>query len=462
MMDILRQIKTGCYKPRFLRLVVLMLMMGCSVTMHTAPAYAAGIPHGSCTTDDIFKESDLGKQGLITILVKQIKEILESTQRDMYKAITSAGSFVSTVRAAITMYICFYGIMFTVGMVDITLIEFTRRMVKLGIVVALISGDSWALFNETFVKFFNDGTDEWISAMSAAAVGAESGGEPFEVIDDALSTAISAKVAVNLMAMFFTPPYGPILGLLMALGAGSFVKAILQAAWVYLMSLIVKALLFGIAPIFLACILFQHTYYLFTGWLNQLINASLQPILLFTFLAFFFELIKAAISNIITTPVCWTEWGDSLRGSPFSVNYWRYALCEEENCTPYTGKWGFTGATTGGGEGPVFPVPVLGVITLVLLADLCSRFSSVVMTIASEIAQASMNLASMNSPMGEWFRGGHKPGSKPQDGGFLPPNERVINASPDSAVQGAAKNAAAAVGVRPSPTPTPPPAPPKK
>jgi type IV secretory pathway VirB6-like protein len=251
---------------------------------------------------------------------------------------------------------------------------------------------------------------------------------PFYVIDQALTKAVSAKMAVTLMAMFFTPPYGPIFGLLLAMGLSTFIKAILTAAWVYLMSLILKALLFGIAPIFLSFLLFVRTRYLFDGWLNQIVNATLQPILLFTFLAFFVQLISTALDNIMLTPVCWTEWAESLRGSPFAMHYWRFALCTGgAACEPYGGSWSFTGPQTT--QGPIFPIDILGILVLVMLADLAARFNSIVTSIASDLAGAATNLSTMQGALGDWFKKTNTAGRSPDGSGVLPANRPGVGAN---------------------------------
>ncbi len=375
------------------------------------PVAPPNAPHGTCTSDPQFETTKLSGKGLITNIVEEVKKILVTLQESLYNSVKGGAS--PAIKAAITLYIAIYGLMFTVGMMNITVYDFTVRMVKLGIVIILVSGDSWDFFGSTVVKFFNEGTDQWISEIAKLGVGDANVADPdkpFATIDAALISAVSAKTAVNLMAAFFTPPYGVIIGILLSLGMTTFVKAVLQAAWVYLMSLIVKTLLFGMAPIFIACLLFEHTKYLFTGWLNQVINVSLQPILLFTFLAFFVTMIDASISNMMKTPVCWTEAGDSLRGTPFSLNYWRFALCDGADCQPYGGKWGFNGPQAG--SGPTFPIPILGVLVLVLLADLCAKFNTMVPQIAGELAGASLNLATMGGALSDWFNN-----KKPDAGG---------------------------------------------
>ena len=400
---------TGYY-----RLLFLLLCMGALFMPELAHAQAPAVPHGTCTTDPQFSiPVPNAGEGLISTIIVEIQNILGVVSSALFTEILGDSGFRKAAQALTTLYIAFYGIMFAFGMVQITLFDFCIRMIKVGIVVLLLSPDAWYFFNDIVVKFFNAGTDSWINQVSSAVLNQPlpANAPPFYVIDKALTKAVSAKMAVTLMAMFFTPPYGPIFGLLLALGLGTFVKAILTAAWVYLMSLILKALLFGIAPIFLSFLLFVRTRYLFDGWLNQLVNATLQPILLFTFLSFFVVLIDVAIDNIFITPVCWTEWAESLRGSPFSVHYWRFTQCVGGACEPYGGAWSFDGPQTG--SGPIFPIDILGILVLVMLADLCSRFNSIVTLIASDLASAATNLADMQGALGDWFKSANKAGRSP-------------------------------------------------
>lgn len=417
-------------RSRNLHHLLLLIPILCMIlTLWPEAAFAvkpATVPHGTCTSDPQFAiPLPAVGQGLITTVVVEIQNILGQVSSALFMQIITDSGFIRTLQALTSLYIVFYGIMFSFGMVQITLFDFSIRMIKIGIIVLLLSPSAWEFFNGIVVKFFNAGTDQWINSVSAAVLNQAlpSNAPPFYVIDQALTKVVSAKMAVTLMAMFFTPPYGPIFGLLLALGLSTFVKAVLTAAWVYLMSLILKALLFGIAPIFLSFILFVRTRYLFDGWLNQVVNATLQPILLFTFLAFFVQLINVAIDNILLTPVCWTEWAESLRGSPFSIHYWRFALCVTGAvCEPYSGSWGFNGPQSA--QGPIFPIDIMGILVLVMLADLSARFNSIVISIASDLAGASTNLAAMQGALGGWFKSASTQGKESSQVNPVLPNQR--------------------------------------
>ena len=50
-------------------------------------------------------------------------------------------------------------------------------------------------------------------------------GAPFSVLDSIIAYTLSAKMFITLLAMLTTLPYGPLIGLMMLMGLGSFLKA---------------------------------------------------------------------------------------------------------------------------------------------------------------------------------------------------------------------------------------------
>lgn len=356
-------------------------------------------PDGTCTSDPQFYIADPGSGGIISTIVNQISGVLGTVAHDMYIGIVTTSSFRQIISVLITLYVAIYGILFTFGMTQMTLHDFTIRMIKMGIVIALIGPNSWNFFANTIVVFFNNGTNDIILHVSSVATGIPitDGVSPFYVLDVAIAQAVSSKMAVTLMAVFFTGPYGLPIGLLMLMGLGTFLKSLINALWVYLMSLVLKTLLFGLAPIFIACLLFGRTRHLFDGWLNQIVNASLQPILLFTFFSFFIILLNVCISNLLTTPVCWTEWSETMRGTPFSEHYWRFERDMGAGMEPYGGGWDFASE---------FPISILPVLIFAILAKMAGDFNDVVVQIAQDLAGAITNLATGGPSMGALAGGG--------------------------------------------------------
>jgi type IV secretory pathway VirB6-like protein len=386
-----------------------------------------------CTDQPGFDVMPQNGGGLIGIIVQNVKRILNTVSSQMYNGIIGDGTFIAAVKGGATLYIAIYGLMFTIGMVQVTISDLTIRCVKVGIVSMLIAGGSWNFFNGTVKYFFEQGTDDLINQVTAIAVHgvAVNGAAPFSMLDQVLTKALSTKMIVTVMAIFTSGPYGVPAGLLIIAAIGAFLRSVFKAMWVYLMALVMKALLFGIAPMFIACILFTRTKHIFDGWLNQLLNASLQPILLFAFFAFFAKLIEASIDQVMQVPVCWTQMSEGMRGSRFAHMFWRFKVDSGNGMQEFAGLFGFEGPmpTMSGGiiqDIKKFFDPVV-FITFFLLAELATRFNDIVIEVAKDIAGASTNLSAMSGSMQKWLNetlgidGGGKsdghPGSEKKGGG---------------------------------------------
>jgi type IV secretory pathway VirB6-like protein len=401
-------------------LPVMLCALGAGMMLCLFPdaAFAQVVPPGTCTTDPPFQIPPYTPgEGLVSTIATSIQKILEDVMKTMYLAVigTSGSAFHTTVSAAVSLYIVIYGILFTFGMVQITVFDFVMRMIKIGFVALLLSPNSWDFFNDEVIYFFNAGTDSIIAEVVGMSVGGVTGDplHPFAALDNAITKAVSAKMAVTLQATAFTGVYGLVYCFLLLACLGAFVKALLTALWVYLMSLVLRTLLFGLAPIFLVCILFNRTRNLFDGWLNQVVNACLQPILLFIFFAFFAALIEASIDQILYVPVCWTEAAESVRGSPFHMHFWRYSVLNSTHSyEPYGGGWSFTGPQNAPGDPRIFPLDIIAVLVFFMLAQLANRFNSIILMVARELAGATTDLSSMQGALSEWFSNSRKTGEQ--------------------------------------------------
>ena len=68
------------------------------------------------------------------------------------------------------------------------------------------------------------------------------------------------------------------------------VMVILRVANIYLMAMIGLIMLVYFSPLLIPSVLFNKTRYIFDSWLNQIISYTLQPVILFAFLAVFFAI----------------------------------------------------------------------------------------------------------------------------------------------------------------------------
>jgi type IV secretory pathway VirB6-like protein len=353
---------------------------------------AAYTPPGTCTNDAAFTYPH--GLNIVSQITQQLNCILfgcpgiTGVGQVLYVAITNSFGFNQLVRVALVLYIIFYGISFTLGMVQLTVLDFVNRMIKFGLMLYFLSPTSWGIFSVTVGQFFNEGTI-WLINGIGGIVGSN---DPFSVFDIAIGQTLSARMFVTLIAIFFSGPYGLIIGILLLMSLGTFVGAILQAVWVFLMSMVVRAFLFGLAPIFICCLLFSRTRHLFDGWLNQLVNATLQPVFLCTFFAFFAQLVLNAMNQILAVEVCYMPSQGLFRGTSFDMVMPRFT----RNGQPYGGPIGWNDP---------FPVSIFDVLTFLLLTQLTWRFNGIVLNIAKEISAASTNL-NMQGALGSMMNPG--------------------------------------------------------
>ncbi len=368
--------------------------------------------------------------GIISTVVANIANIVNNLAVGMYSGILSNADFQGTVAATITLYVIIYGVMFMGGLTQASLHDAVIRLAKIAVVATIaFSPLSWSFFYNYMGSAFDAGKNELIGYVLSIAnsgvtgwtvvspnIPPDSGGStvafdpqvlakyPFTVLDDAVTVLTSSKMAVTLVATVATGPYGlPILLLILA-ALGTFVGALFQAMWVYLMSVVVTAFLFAIAPIFFVFLLFQRTRSLFDGWINQLISATLQPLFLFVFFSFFSMMMLGGIGELLQTPVCWTPPGDIWRGTPFNIYIWRFMVWINGEWRMHPGGWSIMGPDIDaqGSNIPVFPIGIADVLILLLIAQLAKRFNSMALHIAREIAGASLQL-DVSMRLSHWF-----------------------------------------------------------
>lgn len=381
-------------------------------------AYAlAPLKDGVCTDSPLFNPPG-GSTNLITIVLNNLKNILTSLSSGMFNSIVANGSFQALVGAAISLYIVIYGILFTLGLAELSVYDLAIRFVKLGIVSQLLSPGAWGFFMFYLNGVFVAGGDQLISMMTAVGIGGVTGmggSTPFSALDSLVEKITNAKTSVSMTGMMVTGAYGGAFFALMLWGVVAIVKALLEAAWVYIMSITMLTLLFGTAPIFIACLLFSRTKYLFDGWKNQVVNAILQPVLLFTFFAFFASLVTSTLNKITQAKWCWSGFDDT-PGTSVKTHGWRYVDDNEITVGNAPEKaWDFTGTDTN--LDIVFPIDIIDVLTFVLLTQLCSSMNKIVLQIAKSIAGAStdMNMSGMAQNVMTSFQqagGGGKGGGK--------------------------------------------------
>ncbi len=328
----------------------------------------------------------------MTQIIDYIKQVIDQATADLYNGIIRHPAFLNALNASFVLFVTIFGVMFIFGIVPFTLGQCIVRGIKMGVILGLINY-GFPFFKEYVIKFFNDGTDELISAVIGIATGDSSpvsynsGGspQPFTKLEAVVKKVLSSKNMTSIIGSFTTGPMGPAMGGLLGMASIMFVQVIVKALKVYCLSLVAKALLFGMAPIFISFILFERTKYIFQAWVNQLVNYSLQPLFMFAFLSFFIVMMESAIDNILEAELCWTEFS-TVEGGPQGERLWRFKDPQKKSSGADFTPDGLASCVQKGGNCPDFPISIVDGLTFLILVHLAYKFSDVVTQIASEIA----------------------------------------------------------------------------
>ena len=235
--------------------------------------------------------------------------------------------FLDAVRAVLVLYVLLYGGMFMLGMVSDDQADFLKRILKVSLVAVLLSAGSWDFFNNYLFIVFTDGVDDLIFMLSGDFTGSSTTlvnrlGQIdttrttppdhfniFRFADITLDMLFNQSTWIKIAGLLFASPIGWIYIIMIIVGMFMFIVAVFKAIVLYLLAMIAIALLLIVAPIFIIFILFERTRPLFDGWIKNLINYMLQPVLVITALAIFNVFVFSAIYALLYYRVCWqTIW----------------------------------------------------------------------------------------------------------------------------------------------------------
>lgn len=365
-------------------------------------------PDGSVTTtvtnpDGTVRSQETSSAGLLTAIYNNIKDIVNDSTQRLYESFIDNSAYQSAVFGALTLMVIIFGVGFVIGVIQPSFGQVLVRLIKFGIIVALISPGGWDFFNGYMVTFFNDGTDSLVKSVLSIGTGTAIPAEasPFYSFDRLAAFLIQPDTIIAIMGSTFAGgPYGMMMGGLMIFAFAGFIGLLVTALRIYAVSYVARALLLGLAPVFFVFLLFEKTKQLFMTWVNALLSLMLQPILLFTFLSFFVVLIESASKDMLNTEFCWTEYRNE-EGTTNKRSFWRPAPRDENNNpVPIVGEmtWQGTfdcivrGSKPDGSPCDEFPMNIIDILSFLILVYLAQRFARVIERIANELANTYIAL----------------------------------------------------------------------
>ena len=210
---------------------------------------------------------------ILSNITNFLKSVINSASHDLFTAFTGSDIYANAVNAAIILMVALYGVGFLIGVVQANFAQVLTRLIKVGIILAVISPGGWDFFNNNVVHFFNDGTDQIIGKVISIGTGTDAGDmsapdwTPFLQLDGLGKVILSPDMVIAVLgATLNGGPYGLMMGGLLSAAMLGLIKLFIHALKLYATAFVVRSLLIGVAPIFIVFLLFERTKQLFSGW----------------------------------------------------------------------------------------------------------------------------------------------------------------------------------------------------
>ncbi|MEK6734041.1 MAG: type IV secretion system protein [Pseudomonadota bacterium] len=240
-------------------------------------------------------------QSVINLVMAKLK----SAANSIFQSLVENPIYSSSLKSLLSIYIIIYGMMYIGGVIHMTHREVINMMIKLIIVIQLLTSEtSWWVFNNYFFTFFTEGIGEIISIITTNITGASG----LAFFDDMWNLLFSYETTAKITALIFSIKAGIVAALLVLIAILIFAFSIAQALMLFLLAYIAIALLISVAPIFITFLLFQRTRSLFDGWISQFSGYFFQPLLVFSALALFGQIIINQLYKILGFKICYLPW----------------------------------------------------------------------------------------------------------------------------------------------------------
>lgn len=379
----------------------------CAVFVFTFNVDSALANSITCTSDDALKASMSAGGGIVSAIMQTIVTLLNTTSKTLYNSVIGNSEFQAARNAVILLAITIYGAMLIFGIANFRPGEIVGILFKIGLIMMLTTGDAWHFFNEFIGDFFFGTMMDLVEVFMGQTAGAASSGyagqadmatrleAPLSVLNWPMARILSTQFFVTILGVFAIPTYGIILGLLMIWGGFNMLMALLGALFTYIKCIVGLWFLFALSPIFFLLLLFSRTRNLFEGWINMVVSFTLQPILLFAFLALFITITTVSLGDLMTTNWCWVDVEGLTEGMSDSWKFWR-PVSTIVNGVPTvldSGIWSMLGNLKDGKIDIVFPVDAMDVMFFLLSSYVAWQYSKFVPSLAHELSSSGLRLS---------------------------------------------------------------------
>jgi type IV secretory pathway VirB6-like protein len=284
-----------------------------------------------CSTDMTIKFSH-GYRSLETGMLHQAGQLFKNLMNDviekMYKAFVMSPQFQNLLTITWTLFFIFFAIGFFTGFLDIKKHDIIMVTIRMGLIYALLSPNSWMFFSEYVVGFFNgvlNATthmviDSYYGSLEGTSISKKIGSMDVRVIqlahdgidisilnnaDNLLKTFTSKGLNNKIWALLFSDPLGwlyiPIIYVVFYIFILAFIKLLVSIIYI----IVALTMLLSLAPIFFILAIFKYTREkYFQKWLQVTVGVAIQPMILYFFMTIFLVVILDHMKTMFHYKAC--------------------------------------------------------------------------------------------------------------------------------------------------------------
>jgi len=311
----------------------------------------------------------------------------------IWNKMVGEGPYIEYLRALLTLYIIFYGIMFLLGTVEISQMDLVVRIIKIGVIVALTSDGSWTFFSENLFNLFLNGSSDLIGLFTISDSGSaldQGKANVFSFVDNVFQVLFfDHRTWFRILALILTSALGFLYVLLILWGALNYFLAIVEAVISYIMSILSVSILLVLAPIFIPFILFGITRELFNRWIQFLFSSALKPVILLIGLNILSTLLLVVVLKLFSFPVCFGCAMPIFLG-PFAdivaaINK-VVSIGDFFFCIPWFKPWGFSNIGDGSSFSTATGLSISGILLFVMLTTFMKNLPNFVDDMVSRLS----------------------------------------------------------------------------
>lgn len=208
-----------------------------------------------------------------------------------YVYMTVGAQIAQLMHVLLTVYVSYYGLRLIMGTSTLTVSTVCGRILRMVVIVLLIG--NWGYFHDVFYRLLD---------LPPQTLGAELLSVLHSGVKDTTAGLSKIWSGANQAAGAFAEQTGftsvlpSLVGILIMTGAMLFIGLALS---LLLLSKVATWFLVGLAPVFIACMLFERTRGIGWTWFEQLVVYALLPVFLYTVCAILISVIEPDLTNVI-------------------------------------------------------------------------------------------------------------------------------------------------------------------